>query len=288
MTFFGEYRGEAESHDDGHSRAGAPLTVAQGRSAPHGDGDHGHGGVHESPKIMLVPLVILAVLSVVGGWVGVPGSLGGNNRFDKFLGPVFHASMPAAPAEQTGTAQAEQQTEGPEAKTGHSTELIFTGISVGGAIFGLYLAWLLYYRHPQLPQQIAAGLGGLYEAVVHKYYVDEIYAALFVKPLLNGSTQILWHGVDQKLIDAALDNSASGAREVSDSGAPHAIRQFALLRRLDRGGSGCSDCLHDLDWNSMSSFDGCILSLVTFIPLAGAVLLLLSRGATAISACFRW
>ena len=79
------------------------------------------------------------------------------------------------------------------------------------------LAWLLYYRNPQLPQQIAAGLGGLYQAVVHKYYIDELYAALFVKPLIAGSALILWHGIDQDVIDAALDNSAHGAREVSDS-----------------------------------------------------------------------
>lgn len=88
---------------------------------------------------------------------------------------------------------------------------------MAGALLGLYLAWLLYYRNPQLPQQIAAALGGLHEAVVHKYYVDEIYAALFVKPLILGSTQVLWHGVDQNVIDATLDNSATGAREVSDS-----------------------------------------------------------------------
>src|SRR5260370_40098104 len=78
MTLFGEYRGETET-SDGHedSRPGA--------SATHG---HGHGGIHESPKVMLLPLVILAALSIVGGWVGIPGSLGGNNYFDKFLGPV--------------------------------------------------------------------------------------------------------------------------------------------------------------------------------------------------------
>jgi NADH-quinone oxidoreductase subunit L len=60
-------------------------------------------------------------------------------------------------------------------------------------------------------------LGGFYEAVVHKYYVDEIYAAVFVKPLIDGSTRILWQGVDRDVIDATLDNSAEGAREVSDA-----------------------------------------------------------------------
>jgi NADH-quinone oxidoreductase subunit L len=68
-----------------------------------------------------------------------------------------------------------------------------------------------------LPQRIAASLGGLYQAVVHKYYIDELYAALFVKPLIAGSALILWHGIDRDVIDAALDNSAHGAREVSDS-----------------------------------------------------------------------
>ena len=84
MTFFGEYRGEAEA-EHGHGS----------HSANDAHGGHGHGGIHESPRVMVIPLVILAVLSVVGGYVGVPGSLGGNNRFDKFLGPVFHGSAPA-------------------------------------------------------------------------------------------------------------------------------------------------------------------------------------------------
>ena len=211
MTFFGEYRGATEDapahlaldiHSD--TRAGAP--------APHG-----HGGIHESPPLMVIPLVVLAVLSFTGGWIGVPGSLGGSNRFDKFIGPVFHSTVTALGAEGHGVATAEREAEGPEAQAGHGTELIFTGISVFAGLLGFGLAWLLYYRNPQLPQQIAAGLGGLYQAVVHKYYIDELYAALFVKPLIAGSALILWHGIDQDVIDAALDNSAHGAREVSDS-----------------------------------------------------------------------
>jgi NADH-quinone oxidoreductase subunit L len=166
---------------------------------------------------MVIPLVVLAVLSFTGGWIGVPGSLGGSNRFDKFIGPVFHSTVTALGAEVHGVATAEREAEGPEAQAGHGTELIFTGISVFAGLLGFGLAWLLYYRKPQLPQQIAAGLGGLYQAVVHKYYIDELYAALFVKPLIAGSALILWHGIDQDVIDAALDNSAHGAREVSDS-----------------------------------------------------------------------
>ena len=201
MTFFGEYRGEAQTH-----------------SAHDAHGGHGHGGIHESPRVMVIPLAILAVLSVVGGYVGVPGSLGGNNRFDKFLGPVFHGSAPAdaqqAPmGEKSAPAQ---ETEGPEAKSGVSTELIFTAISVVAALLGLGLAWQLYYRNPHLPQKIAASMSRTYQTLLHKYYVDELYGALFVRPLINGSTRILWQGVDRKIIDAAVNDAGDGARHVSD------------------------------------------------------------------------
>jgi len=201
LTFFGEYRGEvAAGHGDDHmqvvsgSRAGAP--------APH---QHGHGGIHESPKVMLVPLVILAVLSICGGWVG-------SERFDKFLSPALHAGVTAYSPDEAAAA-----TPAPEPKEQGGSESLLTGISVLAAASGLFLAWLLYYRRPQLPQEIARALGSFYEAVVHKYYVDEIYAAVFVKPLIDGSTRILWHGIDRDVIDATLDNSAEGAREVSDA-----------------------------------------------------------------------
>jgi NADH-quinone oxidoreductase subunit L len=197
LTFFGEYRGEAAlSHGDEHSHAAKDSRA--GAPAPHG-----HGSIHESPKIMLVPLVILALLSVCGGWVGI-------ERFDKFLSPTFHAGTTAYSPEDVAPA-----TSAPQKEQGGSEEL-FTGISVFAAASGLFLAWLLYYRRPRLPQEIARALGGFYEAVVHKYYVDEIYAAVFVKPLIDGSTRVLWQGIDQGVIDAALDNSADGAREVSD------------------------------------------------------------------------
>jgi len=95
--------------------------------------------------------------------------------------------------------------------------MFFTAISVAAAAFGLYLAWLLYLRRPELPQKIAHALDGFYEAVLNKYWVDELYAILFVKPLVDGSRRLLWQGIDQNVIDATLDNSAEGAREVSDA-----------------------------------------------------------------------
>jgi len=202
LTFFGEYRGTEGVVEHGAGRGF------------HLHGDHGHRGIHESPTVMLVPLVILAVLSVIGGWVGVPGSLGGDNRFDKFLSPVFHATIPAG---ASAGMPPEERTEGPEPAAGKRQELAYTAVSVSAAALGLFLAWLLYYRRPQLPQQIAEALGGFYHAVANKYYVDELYAILFVKPLVDGSTSILWHGIDENVIDAAFNDGAYNARHVSDA-----------------------------------------------------------------------
>jgi NADH-quinone oxidoreductase subunit L len=184
LTFFGEYRGKQEPAHAGVSAS------------------HGHGGIHESPKVMLVPLVILAVLSVVGGWP--------HNRFENFLSPVFHVGVTASmPAEAARAVVPSEHAGG--------TEALLMGISVAAALAGLFLAWLLYHRRPQLPQEIAHALGGFYQAVLNKYYVDELYAVLFVKPVVDGSAKLLWHGIDQNVIDATVDNSADGAREVSDT-----------------------------------------------------------------------
>src|SRR5216684_1107992 len=176
MTFFGDYRGaEVDAHGHG----------------THGHDAHGHGGPHESPMVMLAPLMILAFLSLVGGLVGI------GNRFENFLAPVFGSAETVEAAS-------------------HSAELLLMAVSVAVAFLGWWLAYLLYYRRPELPQKIADSLDGLYVAVAHKYYIDELYAALFVKPLIDGSTRILWQGVDRKIIDATVNNSADGARHVSD------------------------------------------------------------------------
>jgi NADH-quinone oxidoreductase subunit L len=177
MTFWGDYRGRDSA----------------GHADPHGH--QGHGDPHESPLVMLVPLMILAVLSLVGGWVGIGG------RFEHFLAPVFGEGASTIANEALS----------------HGTEIILVAISLSAAVLGGYLAYLLYLKRPELPQKIADTLGGLYQAVVHKYYIDEIYAALFVKPLVDGSTTILWHGVDQGVIDAAVNDAADGARHVSDA-----------------------------------------------------------------------
>lgn len=145
--------------------------------------------------VILVPLMILALLSVVGGLVGI------GNRFEHFLEPVFSSGQAAEAAGEAAS---------------HSTELLLMGISVAVAVLGFIVAYTLYISRPYLPQKIATSLGSFYEAVLNKYYVDELYAKLFVKPLVDGSTTILWQGVDRKIIDDTVNNAADGARQISD------------------------------------------------------------------------
>jgi NADH-quinone oxidoreductase subunit L len=182
MTFWGDYR---SSQVDEHGRVHA---------APGHDG-HGHGEPHESPMVMLVPLMILAFLSMVGGLVGI------GNRFEHFLAPVFSSG---AVSETAGEAASSV------------TEYVLMGISVTLAFLGLFFAYVLYVSQPHLPRKISDGLNGFYTAVLHKYYVDELYAKLFVKPLVDASTSILWQGIDRRVIDDTVNNAADGARQVSD------------------------------------------------------------------------
>jgi NADH-quinone oxidoreductase subunit L len=149
---------------------------------------------------MLAPLVVLAVLAVVGGYVGVPHALGGHNYFEKFLEPVFSAGLP-------------------EVAGGHGDEATLerglTLLSVLAGAVGFLLAWLLYWKSPGLPGRITASVGALYRAVAGKYYVDEGYDAVFVRPVVEGSTNVLWRGIDVALIDDSVNALASGARSVS-------------------------------------------------------------------------
>ena len=80
------------------------------------------------------------------------------------------------------------------------------------AVLGLVLAWWFYIKSPDAPKRLAKSVHGLYLLLLNKYYVDEIYAALIVRPLLWISTRVLWHGVDEGLIDGVVNGSARVAR----------------------------------------------------------------------------
>ena len=94
---------------------------------------------------------------------------------------------------------------------------ILDAASVGAAVLGLFFAWLLYHKRRDLPEKIAAAFGGVYTAVANKYYVDEGYNAVFVQPLVEGSTRLLWRGVDAGLIDGTVNHAAGDVRKVSDT-----------------------------------------------------------------------
>jgi len=123
--------------------------------------------IHESPKSMLIPLVILAALSITGGWLSWPEIFGGNSRFVHFLEPVIAVPHLAR----------EEATKGPGSPLG---ELKLMLLSEGLVVLGIFFAWYLYIKRTSLPGKIAKSLNGFYELVYHKYYVDEIYDAMFV------------------------------------------------------------------------------------------------------------
>ncbi len=220
MTFFGEYKPDA---DLGDAHLAKPAAAAHNSSHDdsHGHDNHGQGGVHESSWVMLAPLVVLAVLSIVGGWVGVPKFMGGHNEFDHFLAPVMEPARTAGAENVAGLQDAHAPSQAEE-KT--STEWVLTGISVAAATLGFFFAWLLYYKRRDLPERITGKVHGIYMMVLHKYYVDEGYGAIFVKPLLALSTVVLWRGIDQGVIDGLVNGAGATSKGIGNE-----------LRRMQSG-----------------------------------------------------
>jgi NADH-quinone oxidoreductase subunit L len=223
MTFFGEYKPHANI---GETHAASPAPAGHGHGDDHGHG-HGHG-VHESPWVMLAPLVVLAVLTFVGGWVGVPQFMGGHNKIGHFLEPVTHSEAAVkgeiATASENATEAASTAATTSEAKEDSGQEWLLAGTSVAAAGLGLFFAYLLYYKRRDLPDRITGKIHGIYLAVLHKYYVDEGYGALFVKPLLALSTVVFWRGIDQGIIDGMVNGAGETSKGIGSQ-----------LRRMQSG-----------------------------------------------------
>jgi len=157
--------------------------------------------VHESPWSMLGPLVALAVLSIVGGWVAAPALAGGPDYFQNFLKPVFGSG------------------EGVEAwneAAAHSLELALAVVAVVSALLGLAVALWLYRWRPEKADGLAKSMAPAYRTLLNKYYVDELYAATIVKPLLWISTNALWKTADVAGIDGTVNGIADGVTAVGD------------------------------------------------------------------------
>lgn len=149
--------------------------------------------LHESPPVMTMPLIVLAVLSVIGGWVGLPKGLAWGDAFGRFLAPIVNRPIPGVltpPALQVESG---------------SISMLLGGISLTAALLGIVVAWLLYRRNPGLVDRIAASLAALYQLLWRKYYIDEIYGLLISRPLFWVAAVPLNRGVDRGIIDAMVD-----------------------------------------------------------------------------------
>ena len=146
---------------------------------------------HESPLIMTGPLMVLAALSLGGGFINIP----------RWLEPIFPDTAVENPV------------------------LVWT--SAGAGMLGILLSWLFYVRAPELPGKFANALGGLYRLVLDKYRIDELYDAVIVRPLVGGSRTILWRGVDASLIDGAVNGVGARAKGM---GAVMRLAQSGYIR----------------------------------------------------------
>jgi NADH-quinone oxidoreductase subunit L len=175
--------------------------------------DHHHVHPHESPKSMTMPLVILAVLSALGGLLGVPHVIGHAlhipNLLEEWLHPVMAQSTMILP-QHTGDHA--------------STEIMLMVTSVIIALTGIFLARGLYAKGLAKATSLASGAKGVYKLLWNKYWVDEAYFALIVDPIMATSRDFLWKVVDVRVIDGLVNGSARSVNAVS-----------GVLRRLQSG-----------------------------------------------------
>ncbi len=170
-----------------------------------------HVHPHESPKVMTIPLIILAFLSAVGGFVGIPALFVGEhgNLFKNWLHPVYE------PAE-TFLLHISLYS--------HSTEFLLMIISVIIAVTGIFFARHLYLKNIKPIDYLVGRFSKIYKLLFNKYYVDEIYDFVFVNPIVKGSEKILWKITDVKLVDGFINTTAQ------------MIEDFAkLIRRIQTG-----------------------------------------------------
>jgi NADH-quinone oxidoreductase subunit L len=207
-TFFGPEH--FEEHGDLHDHGAAVHAHSGSHAVMVADPEEAHAhSVHESPWIMLFPLVVLAILSVIGGWVGIPAALGGHDEIGHFLDPVF--TTPGTVEAATATAS-------------HGLELGLAAVSVLVAAIGFYIAYVFYYKKPRTAAALAGRAPALYRLVENKFYIDEIYSALIVTPLLMFSRFFLGG-----LIDGGIVNGSGAAAGATTQGLS------SLVRRVQSG-----------------------------------------------------
>ncbi|MNK25142.1 NADH-quinone oxidoreductase subunit L [compost metagenome] len=167
--------------------------------------------LHESPKSMTMPLIVLAILSVVGGVINLPAVLGGNHWLEDFLAPVFSEGKAIMPA----THHLE-----------HSTEYLLMGVSVVGVLIMVALAFNKYVKRQQLPEEGESARSFLANLSYNKFYVDELYDRIIVRPI-NWLSAFFGNVVDQRGIDGVVNGAG---KATFDTG--------KVLRLLQNGNVG--------------------------------------------------
>lgn len=173
---------------------------------------------------MAIALVVLAIGSVVAGFVGVPHVLGGQNRIEEFLAPSFHAVGATEGVVAAGEAVVAEAEPAAEAHADTGTEFALMGFSTLVALGGIWLATMFFLKRPERADRMAARFPGVHRLLLGKYYVDELYDAAIVQPIKRISTGALWRGVDAGLIDGTVNGVGLVVRGWS-----------AVLRRLQTG-----------------------------------------------------
>ena len=217
MTFYQDYRGPAweGGHGEHHEDDG---------------GHHAWHGPHESPRLMTVPLIILAVGAVLAGYVGVPAALGGSNAIEHFLEPSFVAH---AGAEAHGGEGAH----GEAAHLSHAAELGLMAISVLIAGLGIWLAYRNYIQRPETAGEWAERYAGPHRVLTNKYYVDELYDATVVRGTMSGARG-LW-GVDARVVDGAVNGT--GRTTVASSLISHVLDKHVVDGLVNLVGWVCQE-----------------------------------------------
>ncbi|MFH1196852.1 MAG: NADH-quinone oxidoreductase subunit L [bacterium] len=151
---------------------------------------------HESPAVMTVPLIVLAFLSVVGGYIGIPEIFSGEhgNKFHNWLEPIFE---PAVRRIQHFGLHS------------HAEEIILMVVSIVAALLSIYFAYKIYTKRTEIAENFSERFSGIYKIFFNKYYVDEIYDATVVNPIVKGSEKVLWKFTDEKIIDGVVNGTAS-------------------------------------------------------------------------------
>jgi NADH-quinone oxidoreductase subunit L len=223
LTFHGERRHDApapEHQEEEESHA---------HDAAHGHGGHGHGTPHEAPWSMAFPLIVLAIGSVLAGYIGVPHALGGSNHIETFLEPSFEAHATGEAGVATPAAAADHG-EAPHAAD-TATELTLMAVSSGIALAGIGIAAYFWLRNRSAADGMARSLRPIHQLLLNKYYVDEIYDAAIVQPVKVVSTGPLWKGIDAGLIDGAVNGvglSVSGSSSVLRRTQTGSVRTYAF------------------------------------------------------------